>query len=122
MPGRRRAEGERGRLREIPGLVPSLTEQPDRCTFQPRCSYADERCGAQRPALGPLRERPLRERPLRERGERAEQGEPGARGEPRGRGEGHERGAGHERHEAACWYPVPVHPRQPERPGQEARS
>ncbi|GAA1699850.1 ABC transporter ATP-binding protein [Streptomyces yatensis] len=57
VPGRRRAAGERGRLREIPGLVPSLTEQPDRCTFQPRCSSADERCGAQRPALRALRER-----------------------------------------------------------------
>ncbi|WAP57962.1 ABC transporter ATP-binding protein [Streptomyces sp. S465] len=59
VPGRRRAADgqERGRLQEIPGLVPSLTEQPDRCTFQPRCPYAGERCGTQRPALRPLRER-----------------------------------------------------------------
>ncbi|AQW52982.1 ABC transporter ATP-binding protein [Streptomyces violaceusniger] len=57
VPGRRRAAGGRGRLQEIPGLVPSLTEQPDRCTFQPRCSAADERCGAQRPVLRALRER-----------------------------------------------------------------
>ncbi|WP_432253039.1 ABC transporter ATP-binding protein [Streptomyces sp. HNM1019] len=109
VPGRNRAEGERGRLQEIPGLVPSLTEQPDRCTFQPRCSYADERCGEQRPALRGLRA--ARERD--QRSERPESSERSERPEP---------------HEAACWYPVPVHPEHPEhpehpqRPGQEAAS
>ncbi|MGH3311765.1 MAG: ABC transporter ATP-binding protein [Streptomyces sp.] len=46
--------GERPRLREIPGLVPSLARQPDRCTFAPRCARADERCTTQRPALAEL--------------------------------------------------------------------
>jgi peptide/nickel transport system ATP-binding protein len=31
-----------GRLREIPGRVPSLAELPDACAFAPRCSRADE--------------------------------------------------------------------------------
>ncbi|MGV9855619.1 ABC transporter ATP-binding protein [Streptomyces sp. NPDC003442] len=105
VPGRGRAQGGR-RLQEIPGLVPSLTEQPDRCTFQPRCSYADERCGEQRPALRALRA-------PRERDERSA---------------GYER-YGPERHEAACWYPVPVHPEptepeptEPEHTEEEAAS
>lgn len=42
--------GER-RLHEIPGLVPGLTRQPDRCTFAPRCASADERCTGARPPL-----------------------------------------------------------------------
>ncbi|GAA0478270.1 ABC transporter ATP-binding protein [Streptomyces olivaceiscleroticus] len=45
-------EGKR-RLPEIPGLVPSLTAQPDACTFAARCTHADERCGTARPALTP---------------------------------------------------------------------
>ncbi|WP_051830843.1 ABC transporter ATP-binding protein [Streptomyces violens] len=45
-------EGKR-RLPEIPGLVPSLTAQPDACTFADRCTHADERCGAERPPLIP---------------------------------------------------------------------
>ncbi|MFF1419903.1 ABC transporter ATP-binding protein [Streptomyces sp. NPDC058280] len=44
------AEGKR-RLPEIPGLVPSLDEQPDACTFAPRCPKAEDRCGAARPAF-----------------------------------------------------------------------
>ena len=47
------AEGKR-RLPEIPGLVPSLGEQPDACTFAPRCPYADEQCTSARPALAAL--------------------------------------------------------------------
>ncbi|KAK1184803.1 ABC transporter ATP-binding protein [Streptomyces sp. NBS 14/10] len=46
----------RPRLQEIPGLVPSLAEQPDRCTFQPRCAAADQQCATARPALRPLRD------------------------------------------------------------------
>jgi peptide/nickel transport system ATP-binding protein len=33
-----------GRLREIPGLVPALTNLPPGCSFAPRCPFADERC------------------------------------------------------------------------------
>jgi peptide/nickel transport system ATP-binding protein len=39
-----------GRLREIPGRVPSLSELPAGCAFAPRCPRADERC-AQLPEL-----------------------------------------------------------------------
>ncbi|MFE2938443.1 ABC transporter ATP-binding protein [Streptomyces sp. NPDC059255] len=42
------------RLTEIPGLVPSLDEQPDACTFAPRCARADDRCTGARPAFGPV--------------------------------------------------------------------
>jgi peptide/nickel transport system ATP-binding protein len=33
-----------GRLKEIPGMVPALTNLPAGCTFAPRCAFADERC------------------------------------------------------------------------------
>ena len=33
-----------GRLTEIPGLVPALTNLPPGCSFAPRCPFADERC------------------------------------------------------------------------------
>jgi peptide/nickel transport system ATP-binding protein len=33
-----------GRLTEIPGLVPALTNLPPGCSFAPRCAFADERC------------------------------------------------------------------------------
>jgi peptide/nickel transport system ATP-binding protein len=32
------------RLKEIPGMVPALSNLPEGCTFAPRCSFADERC------------------------------------------------------------------------------
>src|SRR5262249_41752820 len=35
------AAGERGRLREIPGRVPSLAEVPQACVLAPRCPRAD---------------------------------------------------------------------------------
>jgi peptide/nickel transport system ATP-binding protein len=38
------ATGNGGRLTEIPGLVPALTNLPPGCTFAPRCPFADERC------------------------------------------------------------------------------
>jgi peptide/nickel transport system ATP-binding protein len=41
-----------GRLREIPGRVPSLAELPDECLFAPRCVRADALCVASVPALG----------------------------------------------------------------------
>jgi len=33
-----------GRLKEIPGMVPALTNLPPGCAFAPRCTFADERC------------------------------------------------------------------------------
>src|SRR5689334_23286470 len=33
-----------GRLQEIPGMVPALTNLPPGCSFAPRCPHADERC------------------------------------------------------------------------------
>ena len=40
-----------GRLKEIPGLVPALTNLPPGCSFRPRCRFAVERCQLQRPTL-----------------------------------------------------------------------
>ena len=37
------SDGSR-RLKEIPGMVPSLADLPAGCTFAPRCAFADERC------------------------------------------------------------------------------
>ena len=39
------------RLATIPGMVPGLYDRPTGCLFGPRCSYANEKCGAQRPPL-----------------------------------------------------------------------
>ncbi|MEJ3654731.1 ABC transporter ATP-binding protein [Actinomycetes bacterium KLBMP 9759] len=44
---------EEGRLREIPGLVPVLAEQPAACTFADRCPAADGQCRAAEPPLLP---------------------------------------------------------------------
>ncbi len=38
-----------GRLQEIPGIVPPLTNLPPGCAFAPRCPRADERCAAENP-------------------------------------------------------------------------
>jgi peptide/nickel transport system ATP-binding protein len=43
--------GERKRLAEIPGMVPSLKEEVAGCLFAPRCSYATARCAAEYPPL-----------------------------------------------------------------------
>ena len=48
-----------GRLQEIPGMVPPLTNLPPGCAFAPRCPRADERCAAENPpyeekSRGPL--------------------------------------------------------------------
>jgi peptide/nickel transport system ATP-binding protein len=32
------------RLRQIPGMMPSLAHLPDGCSFRERCSHADQRC------------------------------------------------------------------------------
>ncbi|MFZ2006480.1 MAG: ABC transporter ATP-binding protein [Stellaceae bacterium] len=37
------ADGD-GRLKEIPGMVPALSNLPQGCAFAPRCGLADERC------------------------------------------------------------------------------
>ncbi|MBI3453451.1 MAG: ABC transporter ATP-binding protein [Rhodospirillales bacterium] len=39
----------RKRLAEIPGVVPSLREEPVGCIFAPRCAYATERCRREYP-------------------------------------------------------------------------
>jgi len=38
------------RLQEIPGIVPPLFALPPGCAFAPRCSKADDKCRAERPA------------------------------------------------------------------------
>ena len=37
-------QGAPGRLQEIPGIVPPLTDLPPGCAFAPRCPFADDRC------------------------------------------------------------------------------
>ena len=51
------AADEQGRLREIPGRVPSLAELPAACAFAPRCPRADDRTPVRAPraARGPSR-------------------------------------------------------------------
>ena len=44
-------DGDRVRLQEIPGMVPSLIEKIPGCLFAPRCSYASEKCEAESPEL-----------------------------------------------------------------------
>ncbi len=44
-------DGDRVRLQEIPGMVPSLIEQIPGCLFAPRCSYASEKCEVESPQL-----------------------------------------------------------------------
>jgi oligopeptide/dipeptide ABC transporter ATP-binding protein len=42
---------QRGRLAEIPGMLPALTEPIAGCAFAPRCSLATDKCRAARPPL-----------------------------------------------------------------------
>jgi peptide/nickel transport system ATP-binding protein len=42
--GGQTAAATNGRLKEIPGQVPALTNLPPGCSFAPRCPFADERC------------------------------------------------------------------------------
>jgi peptide/nickel transport system ATP-binding protein len=46
-----------GRLQEIPGIVPALSNLPPGCTFAPRCTFADARCRAQSPPYEEIRPR-----------------------------------------------------------------
>jgi len=48
------APGERQRLAEIPGMVPSLKSDPDVCSFAPRCPRATQTCREHRPPLEPV--------------------------------------------------------------------
>lgn len=43
-------DGEGGRLKPIPGLMPDPTDLPAGCFFSPRCPKATERCRRERPA------------------------------------------------------------------------
>jgi peptide/nickel transport system ATP-binding protein len=45
----------RGRLQEIPGMVPSLSERLGYCAFAPRCPRADDRSRSERPPLREVR-------------------------------------------------------------------
>jgi peptide/nickel transport system ATP-binding protein len=49
------AADEQGRLREIPGRVPSLAELPTACVFAPRCPRADDRTRSESPELREIR-------------------------------------------------------------------
>jgi peptide/nickel transport system ATP-binding protein len=49
------AADEQGRLREIPGRVPSLAELPQACAFAPRCPRADDRTRSEQPELRRVR-------------------------------------------------------------------
>jgi peptide/nickel transport system ATP-binding protein len=44
-----RTANSQQRLKEIPGMVPALSNLPPGCTFAPRCPFADDRCRAQFP-------------------------------------------------------------------------
>jgi len=41
----------RRRLAEIPGMVPSLRDMPQGCSFAPRCPLASDRCRTEYPAI-----------------------------------------------------------------------
>jgi peptide/nickel transport system ATP-binding protein len=51
VPAARIVAGGDHRLREIPGLVPVLADQPDACTFADRCLAAGDRCRDAAPPL-----------------------------------------------------------------------
>jgi oligopeptide/dipeptide ABC transporter ATP-binding protein len=46
-----RTDAHRNRLNEIKGMVPSLLNLPDGCTFAPRCEFASDECRAGYPPL-----------------------------------------------------------------------
>jgi oligopeptide transport system ATP-binding protein len=47
-------EPRREKLVPIEGLPPDLVDPPTGCPFQPRCPYAIEQCGSERPGLEPV--------------------------------------------------------------------
>ena len=50
LEARPRLDGDRARLRAIPGQVPSLESRPSGCPFHPRCDRALKICARERPA------------------------------------------------------------------------
>jgi peptide/nickel transport system ATP-binding protein len=48
------------RLRQIPGMTPSLLALPEGCAFRTRCAYADADCTAEPPAVAPLPDQSVR--------------------------------------------------------------
>jgi len=46
-----RLSSQGGRLKEIPGIVPSLHAVPSGCNFHPRCAEAEEACSSIEPEL-----------------------------------------------------------------------
>jgi oligopeptide/dipeptide ABC transporter ATP-binding protein len=50
-----RSKERRARLTEIKGMVPSLADLPQGCSFAPRCAFATEECRAAYPPLRRLR-------------------------------------------------------------------
>ena len=50
-PGNVPPAGHRLRLREIPGIVPTLSAPPDHCVFAPRCPRRTTRCTEELPAF-----------------------------------------------------------------------
>jgi len=46
-----RLDARRNRLNEIKGMVPSLHNLPQGCTFAPRCEFATDQCRAAYPPL-----------------------------------------------------------------------
>jgi peptide/nickel transport system ATP-binding protein len=48
---RDRAPGPRGRLAEIPGMVPRVHEVTAGCAFAPRCPRVEPRCRTKQPTL-----------------------------------------------------------------------
>jgi peptide/nickel transport system ATP-binding protein len=51
------AQSASGRLQEIPGMVPALTDLPEGCVFAPRCAHAEDRCRREYPAYEEKRPR-----------------------------------------------------------------
>jgi len=47
------AGGRRPRLQEIAGVVPTLIQPIPGCAFAPRCDFATDRCGRERPPFAP---------------------------------------------------------------------
>ncbi|MEV4470137.1 ABC transporter ATP-binding protein [Nonomuraea sp. NPDC049504] len=55
-------DGPRERLTPIKGSPPDLTRLPSGCAFLPRCGFATDLCGADRPELAPVPGRPTAHR------------------------------------------------------------
>ncbi|GAA2212882.1 ABC transporter ATP-binding protein [Nonomuraea monospora] len=55
-------DGPRERLTPIKGSPPDLMRLPASCPFQPRCDFATDVCGAERPELLPVPARPASHR------------------------------------------------------------